>query len=83
MKKTPPPLPERRYFDVKATAVYLGCTPGAVYATAQRRLIPHRKQGRKLLFDKIELDAYVKALEGVDADEANARLLHSGTMRGL
>ncbi len=56
-------------------------TEGAVYAAAARRQIPFRRQGRKLVFDAIELDAYMHGLEGVDVTEAVARRLHNGTVK--
>lgn len=37
--------------------------------------------GRKLVFDKVELDAYINSLEGGSAEEAVARILHHGTIR--
>ena len=76
-------LPEHRYLDVKLAFIYLGTTPTAIYAAVARRLIPHRRFGRKLVFDKIELDTYIKALEGVSVDETVARTLHHGTIRAL
>lgn len=74
---------QRRYLDVKAAALYLGMTEGAVYAAAERRQLPFRKQGRKLVFDVMKLDAYIEGLEGVDVTEAVARRLHNGTVSPL
>jgi excisionase family DNA binding protein len=71
----------RRYLDVQSAAIYLGTTPTAIYAAVARRQIPHRRFGRKLVFDKVELDMFVKALEGVSKDEAIARTMHGGTMK--
>ena len=72
---------ERRYLDVKGAAAYLCMTEGAVYAAVARRQIPFRRLGRKLVFDAVELDAYMHGLEGVDVSEAVARRLHNGTVR--
>lgn len=72
---------ERRYLDVKSTARYLGATTNAIYAAVARRQIPYRRFGRKLVFDRLELDVYVKALDGVTVEEAIARLQHGGTVR--
>jgi len=74
---------ERRYLDVKGAAAYLCMTEGAVYAAVARRQIPFRRLGRKLLFDAVELDAYMHGLEGVDVSEAVARRLHNGTVNTL
>jgi len=72
-----------RYLDVKGAAQYLGMTVMAVYAAVARRQIPFRRQGRKLVFDRLELDAYMHGLEGVDVSEAIARRLHNGTVEGF
>jgi hypothetical protein len=56
-------------------------TEGAVYAAVARRQIPFRRLGRKLVFDAVELDAYMHGLEGVDVAEAVARRLHNGTVK--
>jgi len=82
MRVTAPVIP-RRYLDVKAAAIYLGMTEGAVYAASARRQIPFRRQGRKLVFDAVELDTYMHQLEGVDVNEAVARRLHNGTATEL
>jgi excisionase family DNA binding protein len=71
---------ERRYLDVKGAGAYLSMTEGAVYAAVARRQIPFRRLGRKLVFDAVELDAYMHGLEGVDVNEAVARRLHNGTV---
>lgn len=73
----------RRYLDVAGTAEYLNMTEGAVYAAAERRLLPFRKLGRKLLFDMMKLDAYIEGLEGVDVAEAVARRSNGGTVNPL
>ncbi len=73
----------RRYLDVKAAAVYLGMSEGAVYAAAERRQLPFRKVGRNLRFDVMKLDAYIEGLEGVDVDEAVARRMNNGTVAAL
>ena len=74
---------QRRYLDVAGAAVYLGMTEGAVYAAVARLQIPFRRLGRKLVFDIVELDAYMHGLEGVDVTEAVARRLHNGTVNTL
>lgn len=74
---------ERRYLDVRSAAAYLCMTEGAVYAAVARRQIPFRRLGRKLVFDAVELDAYMHGLEGVDVNEAVARRLHNGTVNTL
>ena len=68
-----------RYMNVKGAAQYLGTTTKALYKSAQRRLVPCRKRGKLLVFDREELDAFMHALEGVDVAEAVARTLNNGT----
>lgn len=72
-----------RYLDAEAAAVYLGMTATALYKSAQRRLVPYRKKGKRLVFDVAELDAYMHQLEGVDVGEAVSRALNGGTMKAL
>ena len=73
----------RRYLDVAGAAEYLCMTEGAVYVAKARKQIPFRKQGRKLVFDKVALDAYMQSLEGVDVDEAVERRLYNGTLNNF
>lgn len=68
-----------RYLDAKGAACYLGMTVDAVYTAVQRRLIPFRRLNTKLVFDSVELDEYMRRLEGVGVDEAVARVQHGGT----
>lgn len=68
-----------RYLDVESAATYLGMTPGALYASVARHKVPYRKVGRKLVFDRLELDSYIHSLEGVGVEEAVARALNNGT----
>ena len=77
------PTTPRRYLDVRGAATYLSMTDTAIYTAANRRQIPFRRLGRKLVFDTEELDAYMHQLGGVDLDEAVARRLHNGTVKAL
>ena len=74
---------ERRYLDTEAAGVYLGMSVDAIYTGVARRQIPVRRRGRTLVFDVVELDAYVHGLEGVAVDEAIGRRLHDGTVKEL
>jgi excisionase family DNA binding protein len=56
----PAPTPFR-YRNASAAAAYLGLSTGAVYHMVQRRLIPHIRVGRKLLFDQQALDRWLSA----------------------
>jgi len=72
-----------RYLNVEAAALYLGMTVGALYKSAQRRLVPYRKKRKLLFFDVAELDAYMHQLKGVDVREAVSRVLNGGTVMAL
>jgi excisionase family DNA binding protein len=74
---------ERRWLDVRGAAVYLSMTETAIYTAANRHQLPFRRLGRKLMFDAVELDAYMHGLTGVDVAEAVARRLHNGTVKDL
>lgn len=74
----------RRYLDADAAAEYLGMPSAeAVRRAAQRRLLPYCKVGRKLVFDRAKLDAWMESLENVSVDEAAARKINGGTVAPL
>ncbi len=69
--------------DAMKASVYLGMTLDALYTAVSRRKVPFRWQGRKLVFDKEELDAYMHQLDGVTLAEAVSRILHNGIDQNL
>jgi len=52
---------EERWLTVESAAVYLDCKPRRLYEFVERRLIPHERDGRRILFLRSELDAWVRA----------------------
>jgi excisionase family DNA binding protein len=55
------PLTPSAWLDTKAAAEYLSCTPDRVHdLVGLRRLCPSR-DGRRLLFRREDLDAYLEA----------------------
>ncbi|HEY3961523.1 MAG TPA: helix-turn-helix domain-containing protein [Gaiellaceae bacterium] len=48
------------FLDVPGAAEYLCSTPKAVYHLVERRRLPHRRAGGRLLFDRAELRAWVE-----------------------
>lgn len=58
-----------RYLQTKQAAEYLGTTESALRASAARRQVPHRRKGRLLIFDTVELDSYMAHLKGMSAKE--------------
>lgn len=67
-----------RYADARQAAVYLGMTIHALYNLVYAGEIPHKRRGKKLMFDLRDLDAYVERLSGVSVDEAVNRVNNNG-----
>jgi excisionase family DNA binding protein len=65
--------PGRRYVALSEAAAYLGRTEKALRKLVERRAIPFRRAGRRLIFDLVELDRWVEGLPGVGLDEAMNR----------
>jgi excisionase family DNA binding protein len=49
------------WLGVDDAATYLGCPRSRIYALVSARRIPHCRDGSRLLFDRTELDAWVRA----------------------
>jgi hypothetical protein len=60
---------DKRVLNLKEAAVYLGKTEKALYISVGRRQIPYRKWGKKLVFDRVELDKFITGLPGVTFDD--------------
>jgi excisionase family DNA binding protein len=54
-----------RLLDVPETAAMLGRSENAVRRMVERRQIPYRKSGRRVLFLESELRAFIEALPGL------------------
>ena len=54
-----------RLLDVPETAAMLGRSENAVRRMVERRQIPYRKSGRRVLFLESELRALIEALPGL------------------
>jgi excisionase family DNA binding protein len=61
---------DRRYVTLAEAAVYLGRTQKALRKLVERRAVPFRRAGRRLVFDLHELDQWVGRLPGVALEEA-------------
>jgi hypothetical protein len=48
------------YLGATAAAQFLGLTPAALYARVGRDQIPYKRVGKRLLFDRRELRAWVE-----------------------
>ena len=49
------------YLNATDAAEFLGLTPSALYARVGREQIPYRRVGKRVLFDRRELRAWVEA----------------------
>jgi excisionase family DNA binding protein len=65
--------PTRRYVSLKEAAVYLGESEKGLRKLVERRQVPFRRNGRRLIFDLQELEAWFQSLPGVTLDEGLAR----------
>jgi len=54
-------LGEKRLISVEEAAKYLGVQKSTIYSWAWRRKIPSVKMGRRLLFDREDLDRMIEA----------------------
>ena len=58
-----------RLLDVPETAAMLGRSENAVRRIVERRQIPYRKSGRRVLFLESELRAFIEALPGLSLED--------------
>ncbi len=59
-----------RYLNVRAAAQYLDRSPSSLYHLVARGRIPSLRQGRRIFFDRVDLDHWMRGSsqrEGVDA----------------
>ena len=65
---------DTRYASLPKVAAFLGMTPKALRKRVERRTISFRRAGKRLLFNLVELEAWVSELPGVTAEEALGRM---------
>jgi excisionase family DNA binding protein len=51
---------QQQWLDVEEAAEHLRCSDNRVYRLVHLRRIPHHKEGRRLLFDRHELNEWVR-----------------------
>ncbi len=71
-----------RYGGLAEAAAYLGKTDKAVRKLVERRAVPFRRAGKRLVFDLEELDLWVASLPGVAVEEAVTRCLGQIPIQG-
>ncbi len=52
--------PEKRFYDLKWLEDYLGTPRSSIYQMTSKNSIPHIKRGRKLYFDKKQIDRWLE-----------------------
>lgn len=57
------------YLTVDGVSDYINRSPGAIRNLVLRRAIPFRKPAGRLLFDRDEIDRWVKNSEGISLEE--------------
>ena len=65
--------PDHRYVPLPEAAVFLGMTQKALRKRVERKTIPFRRAGKRLIFDLAELQEWVASLPGVTTEEALRR----------
>ena len=65
---------EGEVLDVAANAAFLGTTAKTVWTLKARKLIPYHRLGRRIIFLRSEIVAWLGSLPGVTVAEALANL---------
>jgi excisionase family DNA binding protein len=60
--------------DVRAAAALLGRTERAIRKDIERRRLPFRRHGSRILFVRSELATFLASLDGVSVEEAVANV---------
>jgi hypothetical protein len=56
---TPSAAAQPRLLNVQQSAIYLACTVAAVRQLQWSRAVPFLRIGKRILFDRVDLDRYV------------------------
>ena len=62
-----------RLIDIALTATLLGRSENAVRRMVERRQLPYRKSGRRIMFVESEVRAFIDALPGLSLEELQER----------
>ena len=65
--------PTDRYLNVNQISNYLNRSPGAIRNLVLRRAIPYRKPAGRLLFDREQIDEWIKKSEGIGLDQLQGK----------
>jgi excisionase family DNA binding protein len=62
-----------KLLTVDEAAAILGRTTHAIYRLVERRKLPHRKYGRRVVFLERELTAFIEDLPGLSLEDVRER----------
>jgi excisionase family DNA binding protein len=62
-----------KLLTVDEAAAMLGRTPHAIYRLVERKRLPHRKYGRRLVFIESELVTFIADLPGMSLEDVRKR----------
>jgi excisionase family DNA binding protein len=63
ISRRPDPPPDHRYFRIAEAADYLGGTVWFMYTLTWKKAIPFTKIGKRIVFDRVDLDAYMQNMK--------------------
>ena len=66
--KTPTPSNGSALLDVRGAALYLGLSPKALRRHLERGRVPYRRLGRKIVFVRTEIKAWLDGLPGLNLE---------------
>lgn len=73
LAKAPPPLPE--IGGVELAEALTGYKPSTIYNMVSARTIPHKKRGKRILFRRSELEAWIDAGKRDTTEEAQEKAM--------
>jgi excisionase family DNA binding protein len=77
-----PPAADRLLLRPREAAYLLGCSVSMLYKRVADGVIPHHYEGRRLVFFRQELEAYVASLPGTTLEAAQAQRQRLKKLRG-
>jgi excisionase family DNA binding protein len=77
-----PPATDRLLLKPREAAYLLGFSVSALYKRVEDGVIPHHYEGRRLVFFRQELEAYVASLPGTTLEAAQAQRQRLKKLRG-
>lgn len=63
----------KQSLNLSEAVLFTGLSAQRIYELTMRREIPHYKRGKKLYFDRLELDEWLKGIKVPTAQEAEAQ----------